>query len=155
MSFASPFLNARLVLVLLLLASTGLYACSSSDSVAPRPVAAVSDASLNEGDDPGDDPLDAGPPTSCTVPRGGKTGVKKCDDCLQASCCGVIRECIDDTDCKNLTDCFYDCAAKYPRTSDAGAQCVNTCTKEHARVAQTFTSMLECQNAECKSPCTQ
>src|SRR5688572_3590723 len=110
--------SRRFLMVAVAIASTVLYACSSTSEGAP-PAAVTGDAALTPSDDAGDDPLDAGAPTACTLPRDGKTGVKKCDDCLLKSCCAVIRQCIDDVDCQNLTDCYGDCADKYPRTSDA------------------------------------
>jgi hypothetical protein len=144
--------DVRILIGLLGVGSSALLACSSSSDSPPPAAASTADASLVEGDD--DAALDAGPPAACVLPRASKTGSKKCDDCLQKSCCGVLRECFDDEDCSNLADCYYRCTTKYPAKSDAGAQCVHTCVQEHTRSSQTYQSALECQAAECRTPCT-
>ena len=142
--------HRRLVLVLLLASAAALAAlgaCSSSET-APTP-AVADDAAGDVADVILLEPADAAPP-ACKLVTG--TGVKACDDCLQASCCVVINACFDDKACEALNACIADCGASLGRT-DAGAQCVRDCVNARPDAGPMVLDLMDCESTRCGSDC--
>jgi len=127
-----------------------LAACSSStETKTPQ---AAEDAAAEVLVQAPVEPVDAAPP-ACTLTKDMKTGVKACDDCLQASCCLSIVSCLGETTCAALNDCLNDCRTQFGSTSDAGAQCVRACAKDKEEPAKRLTDLLECESTRCGTAC--
>lgn len=87
---------------------------------------------------------------ACVLEAG--TSRESCNDCLQASCCGVVNGCFADPRCANVNACMNDCSARFGRT-DAGADCVRACASADQEGAKKLLDMLDCQTARCRAPC--
>lgn len=128
-------------------------ACSSNETAkSPTVDDAAADAPVLEPADP-IEPAETAPP-ACTLASSFKTGVKVCDDCLEKSCCLVIKTCFGDKPCSDLNDCYNGCNSKHGRT-DAGAQCVRDCATGKEEAATKLYDMLECQSSRCLADCKQ
>ena len=125
-------------------------ACSSSTETKGR--ASAEDAASEVLVQAPVEPVEAAPP-ACALGKDMKTGVKVCDDCLQASCCLSILACLGETTCSGLNDCLNDCRAQFGSTSDAGAQCVRACAKDKEEPAKRLSDLLECESTRCGTAC--
>lgn len=125
------------------------FACSSTSNVEVPPADGGASDETDAETSSSDAAADA--PAACVLDPSSKTGVAKCDDCLQSKCCQAITDCISNTDCKALNDCYAGCGSL--GRGDAGVQCVRDCLKQHPKSGTKFQGALECESSSCGTVC--
>lgn len=74
------------------------------------------------------------------------TGNAACDACVTKSCCTVVRNCVNDAQCKGLDGCLENCA----QGDDA---CQNSCTQSFPNGLTPLQNVATCLQQNCPGTC--